>query len=106
MKKAAQIFIVCMIFAVIDVHAQQITLKDTANKGSAICLRGAFSTKTFSQSPIAVIPANFYSTKLGFFCKKELKLESVTKIPFRFRLGSLQTVDYMEGKPNSGYRLP
>jgi hypothetical protein len=31
-----------------------------------------------------------------------LKFESVTKIPFRFRIGSLQYNDWMEGKKNAG----
>lgn len=54
------------------------------------------------QKPCIIIPADFSCTQLGFFCKKELKVESVTKIPFRFRLGSLQYNDWMEGKKNTG----
>jgi hypothetical protein len=49
-----------------------------------------------------VIPANFYCTQLGFFCRKEWKLESVTKVPFRFRLGSVSYNDWLEGKKNAG----
>jgi len=49
-----------------------------------------------------VITADFYTCNFGFFCKKELQFEKATKIPFRFRLGSLQYNDYLEGKPNTG----
>ena len=49
-----------------------------------------------------VISADFYTQNFGFFCKKELQFEKATRIPIRFRLGSLQYNDYLEGKPNSG----
>ncbi len=47
------------------------------------------------------VPASFYSNNLGFFCQKELKLEKLTSVPFRFRLGSLDYVNYLEQKPNA-----
>jgi hypothetical protein len=50
---------------------------------------------------LAVISNNFYTQNFGFFCKKELQLEKITKLPFKFRLGSVQQVDWMEGKPNT-----
>lgn len=45
-----------------------------------------------------IVPANYYTTNLGFFCKKELQFEKLTKLPFKFRLGSVQQCDRLEGK--------
>ena len=45
-----------------------------------------------------VVPQNFSIKNLPFFCDKEYKLEKLTKIPFRFRLGSVAYCDKMEGK--------
>jgi hypothetical protein len=45
-----------------------------------------------------IVPADFYTCHIGFFCKKELVIEKATKIPLRFRLGSLQQCNYYEGK--------
>ena len=50
--------------------------------------------------PVSFLPANYYSTHLGFFCKQEIKMEKITKVPFKFRLGSVAECDRMEGKRN------
>ena len=51
-----------------------------------------------NQIKISSIAPDFYSKNLGFVCKKELLLEKKVNIPFRFRLGSLEYVNRMEGK--------
>lgn len=50
---------------------------------------------------LKIISPSFYSCNLGFICKKELQLEKVVVVPFRFRLGSLAYVNYLEQKPNA-----
>jgi hypothetical protein len=53
---------------------------------------------SLNNQPIRLLAPDYYVKGLGFFCKKELQLEKITKIPFRFRLGTLDYVDKMEGK--------
>lgn len=48
-------------------------------------------TWSFSES-------NVYDTHFGFFCKVEVKLDKVSKMQTRFRLGSVDYVNGLEGK--------
>jgi hypothetical protein len=47
---------------------------------------------------IRPVPGDFYVRYLGFICKNEWKLDKISPIPFRFRLGSVDYVNYLEGK--------
>ncbi len=47
------------------------------------------------------LPASTYLQSIGFICRKEWQLEKITSLPMRFRLGSLDYVNYMEQKPNA-----
>jgi hypothetical protein len=52
-----------------------------------------------------MLKADFYAQQLGFFCKKEWKLEQSIHFPIRFRLGSLEYCNYLEGKNNAVYKI-
>lgn len=45
-----------------------------------------------------VLAPDFYSKQLGFFCRQEIKMDKAIKIPFRFRLGSVEQCNWLEGK--------
>ncbi len=49
-------------------------------------------------APTMQVYPMFYCNNLGFVCKQEIKFQKIIKLPFVFRLGSLQYVDYLEGK--------
>jgi hypothetical protein len=47
---------------------------------------------------IRPMPLNFYKTPTAFFCKKEVQLQKLTRLPIYIRLGSKEQADYLEGK--------
>ncbi len=70
-------------------------------QNNQIGLRYLLEGSTVGTKPCTNVAADFYMQNFGFTCKKELQLEKLTKIPFRFRIGSLQYNDYLEQKPNA-----
>jgi hypothetical protein len=47
---------------------------------------------------LTLLPENFATCQYGFFCKQELKLEKEIKVPIKFRLGSIEYTNWLEGK--------
>ncbi len=128
MYKKAKILVFCMIFVVSSAFCQKITdkmlfdkdafyIKPVIQNSKKINIYGLFHSSNNKKqlqpkinnqldlflNPVScsVINADFYTRNFGFFCKKELQFEKATRIPLRFRLGSLQYNDYLEGKPNA-----
>ena len=128
MYKKAKILIFCMIFVAghafcqksVDIglsNTNMVTVKPAFQNLNSVNIytsfrplkyrKPSFVTVTakpvISLSPVScsIVGADFYTQNFGFFCKKELRFEKATKIPLRFRLGSLQYNDYLEGKPNA-----
>ena len=93
-------FFICMIFVVNSVSGQKNSSYFPLQSATTLNLILPPLTGNFYQK--SVIPGDFYVHQLGFFCKEELKFEAATKIPFKFRLGSVQYCDWMEGKKNAG----
>ncbi|MDI9365779.1 MAG: hypothetical protein QM541_12565 [Flavobacterium sp.] len=48
--------------------------------------------------PLRVLASNYYSSNLPFFCKQELQIQKIVKLPVKFRIGSVEEVDKLEGK--------
>ena len=51
----------------------------------------------YSISKETKLPANYYTTKTGFFCNMERALQKQTKVAVKFRLGSLVHTQKLEG---------
>ena len=98
MKQKTKILIFCMVFVANGAFCQKNNIfplgKTNQNKSLSTVTYG-FNSRL---AAIQTIPANFYAQQLGFFCKKEIRFESTTKIPLKFRLGSVSYCDWMEGK--------
>ena len=58
----------------------------------------AATPQSFFSFGLAKLPNDFYNLTIGWACKQELKLEKVTTLPLRIRLGSFDQVKLLEGK--------
>jgi hypothetical protein len=58
----------------------------------------SIAASTNAVSPVTIISENYYANHLSFFCSKEWQIEKTTKLPLKFRLGSVSYTDKIEGK--------
>ncbi|MBC7829033.1 MAG: hypothetical protein H7122_14885 [Chitinophagaceae bacterium] len=58
----------------------------------------AGKARFYTSRPVPLIAEDHYSQNFGFFCRKELQFEKQTKLPLRFRLGSIEYCNYLEDK--------
>ena len=101
--KTPIIFFFCMIFANLGVSSQANPLQPNTDKALPP-FPYLISTASFIRSfEKEVVSPKFYTSNLGFFCKQELKIQAITKIPVKIRVGSVQYCDWMEGKKNAGW---
>ena len=63
------------------------TIKDTSK----------LSYNYYSLSADLKIAPNYYTTKTGFFCNTERSVEKRTKLAVKFRLGSVEQTQKLEG---------
>jgi hypothetical protein len=57
----------------------------------------SFVEQSGYESP-RLLPADYYQKNIGIMCKMEWSFEKNTHLPLRFRLGSLDYVNHLEGK--------
>jgi hypothetical protein len=106
MKKIGFLFILCFIlvsgFAQQNIKPVHLHTSFTLQSNSFILQTNPvfrnITGPTGWHDAASTISGNYYQQHLGFFCQVEWKIEKETKIPFRFRLGSLAYTDYLEGK--------
>jgi hypothetical protein len=65
--------------------------------GNVLPLDGSFN----NHKPNFRLSSDQVVKNFAFFCKAEWKFEKKTALPLKFRLGSLQQTDFLEGKINS-----
>jgi hypothetical protein len=76
------------------VHATKLTL-------SSPVFASVFNTSSSHVVPKVVAPVgprDYYQQSFGYFCKREWNLEKQTKVPVKFRLGTYQEAQRIEGK--------
>lgn len=106
MKEKGFFLFFCMIFVGQSIFCQQKSLWPIVKKPANAFTSNVLGVKYAADSRanmnlynrFAVIQPNYYTQNFGFFCKKEWELEKSVNVRFKFRLGSLQYCDWMEGK--------
>jgi hypothetical protein len=87
------LFVILFLITSASIHAQQLNIMGHQQIGMS-----QQKMDSLKNIPIRLIAPDNYTQNLAFFCKKEIQMEKITKIPFKFRLGNIDYVDRLEGK--------
>lgn len=97
------IFILTFLMFVGQLYAQspRFTLLTEAEKtiGNISATYDIFPTNLLRQATVAPIPKAYCYDDLAVFCKLEVQLEKRFKFPVKIRLGEVNYVEMLEGKP-------
>ncbi len=96
MYKGFLIIIIALLFN--GLYNNVCAQKNFAQPPSAVVVNMPTVPPAIRLSQGAVIPPSLYADRLGLVCRQEWKLEKSSGIAFRFRLGSLDYVNRLEGK--------
>lgn len=80
------------------VHYQQMTMPFRSQFSRPVFPGALDNTRPPAFTLLNMPTGSTYINNLGFICRYELKLDKVLAVPLRFRLGSREYVDRMEGK--------
>ena len=86
----------CYIFVLILAGSTKVTAQNSVPKQPIT----SWELDSLKKIPLRVLAADYYSSNLPFFCKKELQVQKITKMPIKLRVGSVEEVDRLEGKHN------
>ncbi len=88
-----------LIISQIDVKAQlKKTFSDVIQMSDSVSTVSKRRDLTATFRPSYFLQPDLGNKNLGFICRQEWKLEKKTGLPLRFRLGSLEYVNRLEGK--------
>lgn len=86
-----------LLFAVTVLQAQ--TTPDSIKQLKPNFLASVNKIVFVKQLPMqSSLPGSYYAKQLPFFCSRELKMEKAVGVPVKFRLGTVEYCDKLEGK--------
>lgn len=86
-----------LLFWCSSVQAQNVTDSSKAKPVAVQQVQPVFFVMKQPVMPLQ-LPGNFYAKQLPFFCNKELQVQKTIGFPVKFRLGSVEYCDRLEGK--------
>jgi len=96
-KKTYAALTVKLLFCITIAHAQQPT--DTVKQKAINFFTVQTNPALIKQTVLPEqLPGNFYAKQLPFFCNKELQIQKAVGVPVKFRVGSVEYCDKLEGK--------